>query len=426
MEENKVLVSIDLCRDYSQMAYCYTKGMPEPESVSVITGEQKYLIPTVAAKLNGIEEWCIGDEVFLREKRGEAIAIYDILTMVLKDEAVTIDEKKYTGYEVLREYIKELLNLLKRNYHITNPDYIVVTIEYPDRLLVKLIRAILEELLFDRNHIKVLGHSESLIYYMVFQKRELWVNDVFIFDFTGHQFLVRRLNTVRARTPQPVIVEEMDLSSKYHIDMTKTPEKGRELDAQFMQLLKDLCAKYIVSTIYLTGEGFYEEWMKDSIKFLCTKRRVFLGYNLFVKGACYGALSDNGVGNAGDYQFVCSGRTLINIELEIFKEEKYVPVMLSKAGTNWYEAGARAEGILNGSREIRFRINSSISKKAKILTMKLMNFPQRPNKTTRVEIILSYKSERQCIIVIRDLGFGEFFKSSGEQVKEIINIEDYL
>ena len=425
MEENKILVSIDLCRDYSQMAYCYTKGMTEPESVSVIVGEQKYLIPTVAARMNELNKWCIGDEVALREKRGEAIAVYDLLMMVLKEQTVTIGEVTYTGYEVMREFIRELLALLERNYHIRG-EYVVMTVEYPDRLLVRQLRSILTELGFPEERIKVLGHSESLIYYMVFQKRELWVNDVFIFDFTGFQFLVRRLNTVRARSPQPVIVEEMDLSSTYRMEMTKSPERSRELDAQFMQLLKDLCSKYIVSTVYLTGAGFYEEWMKDSIKFLCAKRRVFLGYNLFVKGACYAALSENGMGNAADYQFVCSGRTLVNIEVEVFKDERTLPVLLSKAGTNWYEAGARAEGILNGTREIRFRINSSISKKAKILTMKLLNFPPRPNKTTRVEIVLSYKSERQCVIVIRDLGFGEFFKSSGEQVKELINIEDYL
>lgn len=426
MEENKILVSIDLCRDYSQIAYSNTKGKPEPESVSVINDEQKYLIPTVAAKLKDREQWCIGEDVYLREKRGEAIAVYDMLTMVLKEQRVTLGDTQYTGSEVLREFFKGLFVILERNCHIVNPHEVVVTVEYPDRILVKVIRQVLEELSFPKESVKVLGHSESLIYYMVFQKRELWVNDVFIFDFTEHQFLVRRLGTVRARTPQPVIVEEMDLSSKYTIDMTKTPEKCREIDARFLQLLKDLCTKYIVSTVYLTGSGFYEEWMKDSLKFLCAKRRVFLGYNLFVKGACYAALGDHGIGNAADYQFVCSGRTLVNIELEVWKEDRFVPVVLSKAGTNWYEAGARAEGILDGSREIRFRINSSISKKAKILPVKLMSFPARPNKTTRVEISLSYKSERQCVIVVKDLGFGEFFKSSGEQVKELINIEDYL
>ena len=50
-ENNKVLLSIDLCRDYSQIAYCCSGTMTEPESVSVISGEQKYLIPTIIGKI---------------------------------------------------------------------------------------------------------------------------------------------------------------------------------------------------------------------------------------------------------------------------------------------------------------------------------------------------------------------------------------
>lgn len=116
----------------------------------------------------------------------------------------------------------------------------------------------------------------------------------------------------------------------------------------------------------------------------------------------------------------------MNIELEVKKGEKVVPVPLSNAGTNWYEAGARAEGILDGVKELRFRVNSSISKNSQIITISLAGFPPRPDKTTRVEIILSYRNDRQCVLLIKDLGFGNFFQSSGEMVKKVINIEDYL
>lgn len=426
VENSKVLVSIDLCRDYSQMSYCYTGSMTEPESVSAIVGEQKYLIPTVAGRLNNANDWCIGDDAVLRNKRGEAELSGDILMAVLAEKNIEINGKEYSGYEVLKGYLEGLFKMLNTNYHISNPDYIVVTVEYPDRILVNLVRKVLEDMGFLKDAIKVIGHSESLIYYTIFQKKELWVNDVLIFDFTDKQFLVRRLNTIRGRVPQPIIVEEMDLSSKYTMDMTRTEQGRSEMDEQFLLLLKELCGKHIVSTVYLTGVGFYEKWMKDSIQYLCSKRRVFQGYNLFVKGACYAAISELGIGNAGEYLFVCSGRTLVNIELEVEKGGKTVPVPLSNAGTNWYEAGARAEGILDGTREIRFRVTSSLSRNSQIITINLKDFPPRPDKTTRIEIVLAYRNDRQCVILVKDLGFGVFFKSSGEVVKEIINIEDYL
>lgn len=425
-EKNKTFISIDLCRDYSQVAYCLTNSMSEPESVSVIPGEEKFLVPTVAGKLNASNEWVIGDDAYLRNKNGEAELSGDIIMAILAEKKIVVADQEYSGFEVLKEFIYGLLKLANNNYKIPRPDKIVVTVEYPDRILVNLIRNVLENLEFEKDNIKVIGHSESLIYYMIFQKRDLWVNDVFIFDFTENQFMIRRLNTIRARMPQPIVVEEMDMSSKFSMGLLKTEEGKKQMDEDFLELLKELCGKYIVSTVYLTGVGFYEKWMEESVRFLCSKRRVFQGHNLFVKGACYAGISEAGLGRAEEYQFVCSGRTLVNIDLEIEKGEKNVPITLSKAGTNWYEAGARAEAILDGTSEIVFDINSSVSKMSKKVSMRLNSFPIRPNRTTRVEIILAYRNDSQCVVVVKDLGFGELFKSSGEIVREIINVEEFI
>ena len=38
--------------------------------------------------------------------------------------------------------------------------------------------------------------------------------------------------------------------------------------------------------IYLTGEGFENNWYPNSLKVLCNGRRAFLGNNLYSKGAC--------------------------------------------------------------------------------------------------------------------------------------------
>lgn len=425
IENNLISVSIDLCRDYTQLAYCIG-NMSEPESVSTILGEQKYLIPTKIGKLNESDEWCIGDDVLVRERNNEAASADDILKKILSEKDILIGENTYTGYEVLKHFFEGLFKILSTSYHIVKPDYLSVTVEYPDRILVNLIRNVLTDMGFDSEHIRIIGHSESIIYYTIFQKKEIWVNDVLIFDFTKYQFLVRRLTTMRSRNPQPVIVEEMDLSQKFKMEDLETESGREEMDRKFLELLKELCGRHIVSAVFLTGEGFYEKWLEESIKFLCSKRRVFQGYNLFVKGAGYANLSALGIGNTKSYQFVCSGRTLVDIELEVEKEDKTVPVILSKAGTNWYEAGARAEGILDNSRELKLKIVSSLSKCEKELVLDLRGFPPRPNKTTRIEISLAYRNDRQCIIVVKDLGFGDFFKSSEEIVKKVINIEDYL
>ncbi len=132
------------------------------------------------------------------------------------------------------------------------------------------------------------------------------------------------------------------------------------------------------------------------------------------------------MGEAGKYQFVCSGRTLINIELNVIRNGRELPLLLSGAGTNWYEAGARIECIPDNTRKIIFSVSSSINKVKRELIFDLEEFPERPNKNTRLEIALSYKNDRQCMIVITDKGFGEFFPASGKTLKQVLNIEDYL
>ena len=44
--------------------------------------------------------------------------------------------------------------------------------------------------------------------------------------------------------------------------------------------------------------------------------------------------------------------------------------------------------------------------------MKLPGLPQRPNRTTRLSISLRYISAEECCITVKDLGFGEIYKSS--------------
>lgn len=421
------VVAIDLCKDYTQVAYCREK-MSEPESVSTIPGEQRFLIPTVVGRTKDeeVSKWLVGDEAERLAKEGTAKTTGDILGAILSEDGIYIGDEKYTAHEIMTVFFNGLFRLLKRNLNITNPDKIVVTVEFPDRILVNLLRSVLTDMGYEKNKIKIIGHSESLIYYTIFQKKELWVNDVLVFDFTENQFLARRLTTIRARMPQPVIVEEKDLSSTFDIQELQSEHQRVDMDRKFLEVLKKMCGEHIVSTVYLTGKGFYENWMEESLSFLCTKRRVFQGYNLFVKGAAYAGLCSIGVGSEDTYQFICSGRTVINIELDVEKGDDMVPIVLSKAGTNWYEAGAKAEGILDNTDQIRLRFVSSLTKRERILNIDLRGFPQRPNKTTRIEVMLAYRNDSQCVIAVKDLGFGDFFKSEGNVVKTTINIEDYL
>ena len=60
------------------------------------------------------------------------------------------------------------------------------------------------------------------------------------------------------------------------------------VDEALLEIAQDACGKGLIGSIFLIGDGFQGDWMKESLRFLCRGRRVFQGNNLFSKGACCG------------------------------------------------------------------------------------------------------------------------------------------
>ena len=70
------------------------------------------------------------------------------------------------------------------------------------------------------------------------------------------------------------------------------------------------------------------------------------------------------------------------------------------------------EVILVGTPEIDFWLQPPGSREAKVEKLKLLDLPERPDKATRLRITAKPVSDTEVWIQIRDLGFGELFKSS--------------
>ena len=170
---------------------------------------------------------------------------------------------------------------------------------------------------------------------------------------------------------------------------------------------------HIVSAVYLTGDGFDGKWMKESLSFLCKGRRVFVGKNLYSKGACYAA-ARKCVTAENSWQFVYMGdnEMKVNVSLKVKNRGKWEFLSLINAGDNWYEASGDCEVLLDGDKEIDFWLQLPHSRDARIEKLELSDLPERKPKTTRLRISAKPVSDSRVKIKIRDLGFGEIVKSS--------------
>ena len=96
--------------------------------------------------------------------------------------------------------------------------------------------------------------------------------------------------------------------------------------------------------------------------------------------------------------------------------------MVASYGDNWYESKSSMDLIVDGQKEIEFIISPLDSKKKKLVRIPLAGFPERPPKTTRIELKVAFTDEGTMTMSIRDKGFGELFPSSGAVVKQEVKL----
>lgn len=420
-------LGIDLSNDYTQVSYMGAADK-EPVSLSTLKGEKRYLIPTVLYKKREINEWCLGDEANQRsyDDSDDSQAIRNILGIFYSDDSVTIEGVEYSAKDVLTIYIQELMKYVKRLLKADKIHYISITVEKVDEKLFSAIYDAVKKTGISREFIRVISHSEAFIYYTINQDKAVWVNDVALFDFNDEHFVYKRFNVIKNKKPNIIKVTEIDISQLINTEMLYDEEGRQRADYKFYEFIVDEFKKHIASAAYLTGTGFYKEWINKSLNELCSKRKVFKGYNLLVKGACYAAMKKYNKIETVDHIFQCEGRTSSNIGLMVEHNGKNVVMMLSKAGTNWYDAGAKVECIVDNIEKIQFVFNPILSNVSKNVMLDLSPLPIRNDKTTRIQISIAYKNSNTCEIEIRDIGFGDFVKATDTVIRETVNIENQI
>lgn len=246
----------------------------------------------------------------------------------------------------------------------------------------------------------VIDHKESFYYFALNQQKELWNHDVFLFSCEEGTLFSYDLKRDVRTTPQVVTIRE-----------SAPQQLGENRDASFSNIMTESFMNRIVSSVYLVGDGFDGDWMKNSVKIMCSGRRAFVGQNLFSKGACYAAAIRDQQ-NLWPYIYMGENEMKFNLSLKVKEKGNVAFYNLISAGKNWFEAKGTCEVILSGTPEIDFWKQLPNSREAVIETLELSDLPKRPNRTTRVRITATPVSDDKIEIEMKDLGFGEFFRAT--------------
>lgn len=386
MEEG-LLIGIDIADTVSQVC-CFDSADRAPASIRFSDGRTVLDTP-----------FCIADP----EKAGDApsAAVSQLAGHIAK---LIEAAKKFTGITLVNQIC------------ITTPNFRTAVLD--------LIAAAIKQLGYDRTQWSVMSHEECYAYYAFNQKRELYFSGVMLLDFEADGVHAHLMQSVKQNGTALIREKRFLLDSPQARSVYAKTLPLNQFEAPLTDWLKKILSDYVVSSIYLTGKGFdTQEFPAGLTRFLCTRRKVFAGQNLFVKGACFGAYeSVHGAGLDG-VLLGCSNRITTGIEVDIVERAAPKRLRLVKPGTNWYMAGRSLDFILEDIRRIRLLMRPCDGSKEYWEDIDISEIPFRAGKMTRIRLELRFTADNRCRITICDRGFGEFVKSSAKTVCRDILLE---
>lgn len=373
---SRTIIGLDLDREFSQISY-YSERNMEPETVSIMENQDKYLIPTP------------------------------------QDLFSVIEEAMDLGVMSLANFLKTCISFVRTATEMQQV-YMMVTMKEICAPWIEAVKNACEMLGMNRENVWLQTHRESLFCYTLNQRRDLWSHKVALFEYEESKISSYMLETDYGTRPALVTVTPGEVLSLENRKRIGGEEWNRKRDELFLELIRRIFAESNVSSTFLVGDSFDKTWAVNSLSFLCRKRHVFQGRNLYTKGACFGACQHLGIIKTLDgFLYKSEDMVEYNISMEMEIRGKLTNYLLIGAGVNWFDAEYTCEFMLDETEEIVIYAKSMLGGPVSSYTIELKNLPKRPARTTRLQMKAAFTAADRCRITLRDLGFGEFFPPSG-------------
>lgn len=406
----RLMIGIDLCDTYTQAA--------------VLGREETWTLPTVICRKKTVEEWCVGAEAYSYVLSNEGVMVDKLLSLAAKDGTSTISEVRYGGRELLSKFLRKVLELVLKEYEEPVIGELVISLKNLEMKLMDDICGMAEELGVKRERLHIVSHTESFVYYVLNQRRDVWGGQVGMFALSDEDLRYYELKVVRGPRQMTAWAEHEELEEGFNLSVLDKESGARMADQILCACADRFLQKRLFSSVFLTGKGFARtDWAPDFMKQLCRKRRVFAEPALFARGAAFKAEEYEGEKSAYPFVCLCEGKLRSTVSMEVLKRGAKVQIALASAGESWYEARSALEVILDGQDSIDLLITPQQDpKKKRLVKIPLEGFPIRPDKTTRVRIAAGFLDEKTMAVKIVDRGFGELFPKTDASIRQEVMV----
>lgn len=422
----KYILGYDLNDKMSQITYLELNNTV-PETIAADDDDTRLGIPTVLSKRRGVSQWEYGKAAQKAARSGDATIVGQFLSLAAAGAKIELEGEAYDAAELLVLFVRRSLNLLSM---IMTPDQVATMIFTVDSLegrMVDVLEKVAQGIPIPREKIIFQTYEESIYYYMLHQDSALWDYEVSVFDYSAAYLKIYGLWMNRHTEPVVAFVDRSDFVDIKDVstmlgDRT-LPEDAQRLDELFLTTCHDYFDGRTVGTVFLLGEGFEGGWCDKTLKYLCMGKRVFQGRNLYSKGACYcGKDKFEPCQLNKDYVFLGQDKLKFNLGIHMMVKGKDEYLAIADAGENWYDSGAEYDFQLGDYKEVDIIITPLDGKSPEHIITTLDGLPDRPCRASRMRLNVDFESDVRIRVCVTDLGFGEFYPSTGRKWEKIIEM----
>ncbi len=420
-EERSLIVGMDLCDETTQLAV-YDRELMEPVLIGQSEDNPDALIETAV-------------------NFAEREPITGILEKVRTGEDVMNDGKMVGIERVLAYFFRKMLAMTRVRYPGEKIKMLTIAVPSMDKDFVDRIYESLSLIGLENDRVRIIDHKRSYMYYVLYQKKELWTNDVGLFDYDGKRLLYEQLKIDRSHLPALVGVTEKDFTEAFDVvgKPEKLPEKLPdsiefidEMDDEeagyataskgtiFENIVKTALKNQFVSSLFMTGEGFEAKWADEVFPRLAVGRRLFRGRNLYVSGATYASKEFGEKKRLEDYVVFAPDMVPERLSMEVYENGKPTEVVLAPAGYPWFEVDTEVDLIPDGDTEIVVNARPVFEGETKQYKLDISPILAKNNRMTRIGLRVRFEDAKTAIFTIRDKGFGDTMPGSNRVWEETV------
>lgn len=400
-----LIIGLDLCDAYTRIC-CHDR-------------EKSWCFPTVICRKKDEDAWFVGEEAYAYTLVGEGIIVDKLIKIVRKEGTATLGGTKYEGLDLLKMFLKKILKLPMEEFFCDEVKQLVITMQKVDSKLMDALMYCADYLEIPRDRVHIISHTESFVYYTLSQKKEVWSNQVGVFDLSEDSFHYHELKVQRGLRKMVVIAEDEVLEESFNLDILDTPSGGKLADKILSSCADRLLQKKLFSSVFLTGKGFERhDWAADSMKILCSRRKVYMEPELFARGAAFKGMDYLQEKTSYPFTCICEGRLHSTISMKVLHKERESQLVVAAAGDSWYEAKSSVDLIVDHQDYVEFMVTPMDPKQKRLVKIPLEGFPTRTNRTVRVGISFGFLDEKTMAVVLKDKGFGELFPATEAVIRQ--------